>query len=557
LIQFPNGLSAEADYTQAGYEALSASEKSSVPFGFWRNIPMTGSKLKQDDNTSITVVNGRETDAGTISVWRVIGKLSFEFTNETTEQVQILGIEVEPINQASTTGPGIYLFSKDNLASEANLSPYIHSDTDQEASVTATWPLHDVGTITLPANASVSVADVLEQAQMTSNLSATGQVTAEDATHTTLQKFKVTTKTTSRNDNAVITLTVKPKSGYTFKPTRLLFTASRVGTDGGNFDVVTESGSTTTVVATGEQPARYNGTKGSHEPPFITAYDYNLTSAATEGIFTVKIYPYNLENKEFAFSDVVISGIVKSTETVTRETITLPEGARTDVGPVNYTPASSQQTVGASGGTRTLFFYVNETDASFTTTNNQLSIRLKIRRGSHTEELRYGMTTPYIDGTTGGNGFNVIRRNDWIHIPIHLTDWQFRVEPLAFVPIGGYPAAMLSSDALTATFSTGGYIILQPFAQKNNDGTWRDFTDTEVTFVSLTWKNSDGTNVSGTGKIFETAPTYDAASGRILGVLNNSLAAGTYKTSVTVNVKLGPSGSQYDYAFTFNVILQK
>lgn len=528
-----------------------------------KNIPMTG-RLVDENGTpkQVTVASRQETDAGIITLWRAMGKLSFEFTNETNEEVKILGIEVEPINQASASGPGIYLFSKDNLASVANLSPYIHSDTDQEASVTATWPLHDVGTITLPANASVSVADVLEQAQMTSNLSATGRVTAEDATHTTLQKFKVTTKTTSRNDNAVITLTVKPKSGYTFKPTSLSFTASRVGTDGGNFDVVTESGSTTTVVATGEQPARYNGKKGSHEPPFVTAYDYNLNSAATDGIFTVKIYPYNLEDKEFAFSDVVISGIVKSTETVTRETITLPEGARTDVGPVNYTPASSQQTVGASGGTRTLFFYVNETDASFTTTNNQLSIRLKIKRGSHTEELRYGMTTHHdltTNGVYGGNrgGFNVIRRNDWIHIPIHLTDWQFRVEPLAFVPIGGYPAAMLSSDALTATFSTGGYIILQPFAQKNNDGTWRDFTDTEVTFVSLTWKNSDGTNVSGTGKIFETAPTYDAASGRILGVLNNSLAAGTYKTSVTVNVKLGPSGSQYDYAFTFNVVLQK
>ncbi len=530
------------------------------------DIPMTG-KLMNNDGTlkPVGVSNGVETDAGTLALWRVVGKLSFEFTNETSEQVQILGIEVDPINQASTTGPGIYLFSKDNLESEDNLSPYNHSNTDQEASVTATWPLHDASTIALPdnVNANVSVADVLDQAQMTSNLSATGQVTAEDAYHSTLQKFMVTTKTTSRNDNAVITLTVKPKSGFTFKPTRLLFTASRVGTDGGNFDVVTESGSTTTVVATGEQPARYNGTKGSHEPPFITAYDYNLTSAATEGIFTVKIYPYNLENKEFAFSDVVISGIVKSTETVTREMITLPEGARTDVGPVNYTPVSEQQTVASNGGTRSLFFYVNETDASFTTINNQLSIRLKIRRGSHEEELRYGMTTHHdltTNGVYGGSkgGFNVIRRNDWIHIPIHLTDWQFRVEPLAFVPIAGYPAATLSSDALTTTFSTGGPIILQPFAQKSNDGMWRDFTDPEVTFVSLTWKNSDGTNVAGTGKIFETAPAYDATTGRIVGILNNNLPAGIYKTSVTINVKLGPQGGpQYDHAFTFNVVLQK
>ena len=527
------------------------------------NIPMTGKLMDGTALKAVGVSNGVETDAGTLALWRVVGKLSFEFTNETTEQVQILGIEVEPINQASTTGPGIYLFSKDNLESEANLSPYNHSNTDQEASVTATWPLHDVGTITLPANASVSVADVLEQPQMTSNLSATGQVTAEDAYHSTLQKFKVTTKTTSRNDNAVITLKVKPKSGYTFKPTRLLFTASRVGTDGGNFDVVTESGSTTTVVATGEQPARYNGKKGNHEPPFITAYDYNLTSAATEGIFTVKIYPYNLENKEFAFSDVVISGIVKSTETVTREMITLPEGARTDVGPVNYTPVSEQQTVASNGGTRSLFFYVNETDASFTTINNQLSIRLKIRRGSHEEELRYGMTTHHdltTNGVYGGSkgGFNVIRRNDWIHIPIHLTDWQFRVEPLAYPPIAGYPAATVSSDGLTTTFSTGGPIILQPFAQKNNDGTWLDFTNPEVAFQSITWKNSNGTNVVGPGNILESGFTYDDTNGTIIGILNNNLSPGTYKTSVTINVKLGPQGGpQYDHTFTFNVVLQK
>ena len=116
---------------------------------------------------------------------------------------------------------------------------------------------------------------------------------------------------------------------------------------------------------------------------------------------------------------------------------------------------------------------------------------------------------------------------------------------------------MLSSDALTATFSTGGYIILQPFAQKNNDGTWRDFSDPEVTFVSMSWKNSDGNNVSGSGRIFVSPLAYDPVTKCITGELNNNLTAGKYMTTVTVNTKLGPTGSQFDYTFTFNIVLKK
>ena len=89
--------------------------------------------------------------------------------------------------------------------------------------------------------------------------------------------------------------------------------------------------------------------------------------------------------------------------------------------------------------------------------------------------------------------------------------------------------------------------------KKNNDGTWRDFSDPEVTFVSLTWKNSDGTNVSGDDKIIEQAFTYDSYSKCIYGVLNNNLSSGTHKTTVTVNVMLG----SYSYSFTFNVVLKK
>lgn len=329
------------------------------------NIPMTG----QLDGT-VTVVNAKETDAGTISVWRVMAKLQFEFTNEASDKIDIYGIEVEPINQIASgadAGKGlIYLFSKDDLTSTANLAAN--------------------GGVTLPTSVTTGRA-----------------------------KYLLTTP-----DDPLLELTAWSGSG------------------------------------------------------------------------------------------------------------TKPAG--------------------------NLFFYVNETDATYTVTQNQLSLRFKIKRGDATvEELRYGVTTHYGNGSTGQDGFNVIRRNDWIYIPIILTDWQFRVEPIALAPIAGYPATLLSSDALTATFNTGGMIALQPFVKKKGDNTWRDFGDSRITNLSVSWKNSNGTDVAGSDKIVKTAFQFDPVTKTFIGELNNSLSAGTYMTTFTVNAQL----DSYPYSFTFNVVLQK
>lgn len=521
-------------------------------------IPMTG-KL----SSAVTVTTGTETDAGTISVWRVMAKMQFYFTNESASKIRIKGIEVEPINQASS-GPGIYLFSKDDLESINNLSPQTISSNGREAGVTATWALHDA---TLQTNASVSESGVFEQAQLSygAKLESTGQVVAGDAAHSKLQKFNYigTEKMINREEAAVINLTVKPRSGLSFTPKKLSFTASRIGTDGGNFDVVTVSGSTSTNVATGVRPERYNVS------PFISRYEYDLSGSATTGEFKVNIYIYNLDpNKQYAFSDIVITGKVTDTEDATVvEKITLPDGARADVGTVRYEPSTALE-LNATNGKGTLFFYVNETDATYTAVNNQLSLRFKIQRQNPTtqewydDEIRYGVTTHHdltSNGIYGGQdgGFNVIRRNDWVHIPIVLTDWQFRVEPLAFVPIAGYPATLLSSDGLTATFSTGGMIALQPFIKKYTDSNWRDFGNSEVTLVDITWKNSDGTIVSGDNKIVKTDFAYDPVTKCIIGELNQAKVGSNAKTTFTVNVDLGKSPDPvYHYSFTFNVILK-
>ena len=209
-----------------------------------------------------------------------------------------------------------------------------------------------------------------------------------------------------------------------------------------------------------------------------------------------------------------------------------------------------------AGKTEKVTFYVNESAAP-QNASGLFYLSLGMKYGDGEVEYHHALINQKGSTSLDDDAWDYIARNDYRVIPVILTDWQFRIEPLAFAPIAGYPAKTVGSDGLSATFSTGGPIILQPFVKKRTDSTWRDFTDKEVTFVSVSWKNSDGIDVSGTGKIFEQPLTYDTTTKCIYGVLNNNLGSGTYKTAVTVNVKLGPESDQYNYSFTCDVILQK
>lgn len=232
-------------------------------------------------------------------------------------------------------------------------------------------------------------------------------------------------------------------------------------------------------------------------------------------------------------------------------------------------PTAAQGAVSATGHKTTdtspnpvkFTFYVNES-AMPTNASGLFYLTLGIKEGSEDVQYRHALIS-----NTAANEWSYIARNDYRVIPIVLTDWQFRIEPIAFAPIAGYPATMLSSDALKATFSTGGIIALQPYVKKRTESTWRDFSDPEVTFVSIHWKNSDGedqavynsdgTEKDATATIVKTAFDYDDVTNYIIGELNNSFSSGSHKTAITVTVKVGPAGSQYTYSFTCDVVLQK
>ena len=253
-------------------------------------------------------------------------------------------------------------------------------------------------------------------------------------------------------------------------------------------------------------------------------------------------------------------------------------GSAATKGNMTYTTPTATRTVTATGHRSdddpqtpvTFTFYVNESvapiDNTSATTGNgsglfYLSLGIKTGTGgdvvySHALINQQGKTE------TDNGAWHYIARNDYRVIPVVLTDWLLRIEPLAFVPIAGYPAVLLSSDAQKATFKTGGLIALQPFVKKRTDSNWRDFSDPDVELVSISWTNSDDTatedSQSGDGKIVKSPFAYDPVTRCFIGELNNSLGEGLYKTAVTITVKLGPSaGPQYTYSFTCDVILDR
>ena len=240
----------------------------------------------------------------------------------------------------------------------------------------------------------------------------------------------------------------------------------------------------------------------------------------------------------------------------------------------------------------TVYSYVNETNASATATLNQYSLRMKMRRhrdvGEEVIDYRYGFTLNS-DGIgkdlsgTDINGFDYIHRNDWIKLPVMFTDWTFRIEALPFPPIAGFQARVLSADALSITFSSGGYIFLRPMFRNNHDpeGIWRGFDDGDVTFVlpgepytvngtpaeqlTITDTQPYGWTTPATGVAESIDPTtgtgviltgdlgifdqrfVQLASGDIVGKLTNNKIKGM----VTVTIKLKLQG--FSYQFNYNI----
>ncbi len=208
---------------------------------------------------------------------------------------------------------------------------------DVNSDVTATWPF-DLGTEGQTATITPDGSDEWFKSCYVLVGSKLSFKDTRDVDGTTQTRLQPTEQASGAADDNMIRFVISPKTGLKFTPSKVSFTSTRFGTDGGQIDIawVNPDGSKITL-ATGESPSRDNKT-----PPY-TNYSYDINSATVaEGECGLQINVYELgNNKQIGFANIIIEGKIEGTPVEVKQcnlTIQVsPEGA----GTVSVQPAGS------------------------------------------------------------------------------------------------------------------------------------------------------------------------------------------------------------------------
>ena len=233
------------------------------------------------------------------------------------------------------------LIAGNGFASNWNLDYVTVSGEAQEAAqsvdekdFTATWELKSADIVTAAATSKEGLFSVAEMSYG-SKLAAAGLRTDAGVVR---QQFQPTEKVSAQDEEAAIVFTLKPKKALSFTPKSLSINASKVGTNGGKFDVVVISGNESKTVGEGINPQL------AKESPYVSNHTFDLsTLPATTDMLVVKIYIIGVaNNKQYAFSDVVIKGDVAGTiEAVPTYTMSVKLGTE-GAGSVSCNPAGAE-----------------------------------------------------------------------------------------------------------------------------------------------------------------------------------------------------------------------
>ena len=160
-------------------------------------------------------------------------------------------------------------------------------------------------------------------------------------------------------------------------------------------------------------------------------------------------------------------------------------------------------------------FYVRESAAKWTHPAERYFVTFTVSRpGGAVADEHYAIT----------DNLQWIQRNDFIDIPIVISDMTIDWSVLFYPPIGGYPAVMNQADGDThlMTFGTSGKFRIRPEIKDNNRVVPPADYDFEIT------------EVSGDVDIFTKLPAKNVATGEIIGELSTVTGTATLDCKVTV-----------------------
>ena len=155
-----------------------------------------------------------------------------------------------------------------------------------------------------------------------SELKYNGKLTAGGLAETKIQQTKVNDTPTDAN---AITFSITPTKGYSLKPTSVMFTATRNGTNNGKIDAKWVDSNGTSVICSGVTPKRNNTPSGlEDQSPFYSTYSTDLDGDATTGECKLVINLYNLSFngssgitlKDYGFCNITIEGVMTAPEII-------------------------------------------------------------------------------------------------------------------------------------------------------------------------------------------------------------------------------------------------
>ena len=153
-----------------------------------------------------------------------------------------------------------------------------------------------------------------------SELKYNGTQTAGGLKETKIQQAIVNDNPTDAN---TIIFSITPADGYTLKPTSVMFTATRIGTDRGKIDAKWVDDNGTEVICTAATPKRNSTPSGKEdESPFYSTYSTDLDGNAITGEckLIINLYALSFTNdkgttlKDAGFCNITIEGVMTAPE---------------------------------------------------------------------------------------------------------------------------------------------------------------------------------------------------------------------------------------------------
>lgn len=242
------------------------------------------------DGGALDVVWGSTTLAKAVTPNRATSYSSYTYTVSVSSSEQAQSLMLYLYNLATNKQ---YTFSRVKING-------VLTKPSTEVSGSVQWT-YSGGTLSQSATYNGLSGYVTASVSKGSGLTVSGTKTAGSLTETMLCVSN--NNASSANSADALSFTVTPNSGYTFKATKVEFTATRFGTDGGKLDVLF-GGST---LASGITPCR------NSVSPYYTTYTYTLSGSASSSAQALVLYLYSLATtKQYGICNIKIYGTVKS-----------------------------------------------------------------------------------------------------------------------------------------------------------------------------------------------------------------------------------------------------